>query len=67
MSRVLSILSKAREELGDVNNTRFTDSKLLEHLNDGIKDFILSTKSLKECLYVELASNGAIYDISKYV
>ena len=66
MSRVLSILSKAREELGDVNNTRFTDSKLLEHLNDGIKDFILSTKSLKERLYVELASNVAIYDISKY-
>ena len=52
MSRVLSILSKAREELGDANNTRFTDSKLLEHLNDGIKDFILSTKSLKERLYV---------------
>ena len=66
MSRVLSILSKAREELGDVNNTRFTDSKLLEHLNDGIKDFILITKSLKERLYVELASNVAIYDISKY-
>lgn len=66
MSRVLSILSKAREELGDVNNTRFTDSKLLEHLNDGIKDFILSTKSLKERLYVELASNVTIYDISKY-
>lgn len=66
MSRVLSILSKAREELGDANNTRFTDSKLLEHLNDGIKDFILSTKSLKERLYVELASNVAIYDISKY-
>ena len=66
MSRVLSILSKAREELGDVNNTRFTDSKLLENLIDGIKDFILSTKSLKERLYVELASNVAIYDISKY-
>ena len=66
MSRVLSILSKAREELGDANNTRFTESKLLEHLNDGIKDFILSTKSLKERLYVELASNVAIYDISKY-
>ena len=66
MSRVLSILSKAREELGDANNTRFTDGKLLEHLNDGIKDFILSTKSLKERLYVELASNVAIYDISKY-
>ena len=66
MSRVLSILSKAREELGDANNTRFTNSKLLEHLNDGIKDFILSTKSLKERLYVELASNVAIYDISKY-
>ena len=66
MSRVLSILSKARDELGDTNNTRFTDSKLLEHLNDGIKDFILSTKSLKERLYVELASNVAIYDISKY-
>ena len=66
MSRVLSILSKAREELGDTNNTRFTDGKLLEHLNDGIKDFILSTKSLKERLYVELASNVAIYDISKY-
>ena len=66
MSRVLSILSKAREELGDTNNTRFSDSKLLEHLNDGIKDFILSTKSLKERLYVELASNVAIYDISKY-
>ena len=66
MSRVLSILSKAREELGDVNNTRFTDGKLLEHLNDGIKDFILSTKSLKERLYVELASNVAMYDISKY-
>ena len=66
MSRVLSILSKAREELGDANNTRFTDSKLLEHLNDGIKDFILSTKSLKERLYVELASNVAMYDISKY-
>ena len=66
MSRVLSILSKAREELGDVNNTRFTDSKLLEHLNDGIKDFILSTKSLKERLYVELASNVAMYDISNY-
>ena len=66
MSRVLSILSKARVELGDTNNTRFTDSKLLEHLNDGIKDFILSTKSLKERLYVELASNVAMYDISKY-
>ena len=66
MSRVLSILSKAREELGDTNNTRFTNGKLLEHLNDGIKDFILSTKSLKERLYVELASNVAIYDISKY-
>ena len=66
MSRVLSILSKAREELGDTNNTRFTDGKLLEHLNDGIKDFILSTKSLKERLYVELASNAAMYDISKY-
>ena len=66
MSRVLSILSKAREELGDTNNTRFSNSKLLEHLNDGIKDFILSTKSLKERLYVELASNVAIYDISKY-
>ena len=66
MSRVLSILSKAREELGDTNNTRFTDGKLLEHLNDGIKDFILSTKSLKERLYVELASNVAMYDISKY-
>ena len=66
MSRVLSILSKAREELGDTNNTRFADGKLLEHLNDGIKDFILSTKSLKERLYVELASNVAIYDISKY-
>ena len=66
MSRVLSILSKAREELGDTNNTRFTDGKLLEHLNDGIKDFILSTKSLKERLYVELASNVATYDISKY-
>ena len=66
MSRVLSILSKAREELGDANNTRFTNSKLLEHLNDGIKDFILSTKSLKERLYVELASNVAMYDISKY-
>ena len=66
MSRVLSILSKAREELGDANNTRFTNGKLLEHLNDGIKDFILSTKSLKERLYVELASNVAMYDISKY-
>ena len=66
MSRVLSILSKAREELGDTNNTRFTNSKLLEHLNDGIKDFILSTKSLKERLYVELASNVTMYDISKY-
>ncbi len=66
MSRVTSIISKAREELGDANNTRFTDSKLLEHLNDGIKDFILSTKSLKERLYVELASNVAMYDISKY-
>ena len=66
MSRVLSILSKAREELGDTNNTRFADGKLLEHLNDGIKDFILSTKSLKERLYVELAANVAIYDISKY-
>ena len=66
MSRVLSILSKAREELGDTNNTRFTNNKLLEHLNDGIKDFILSTKSLKERLYVELASNVAMYDISKY-
>ena len=66
MSIVLSILSKAREELGDTNNTRFADGKLLEHLNDGIKDFILSTKSLKERLYVELASNVAMYDISKY-
>lgn len=66
MSRVLSILSKAREELGDTNNTRFSNTKLLEHLNDGIKDFILSTKSLKERLYVELASNVAMYDISKY-
>lgn len=66
MSRVTSIISKAREELGDTNNTRFSNTKLLEHLNDGIRDFVLSTKSLKERLYVELASNVAVYDISKY-
>ena len=66
MSRVTSIISKAREELGDTNSTRFSDTKLLEHLNDGIRDFVLSTKSLKERVYVELASNVAVYDISKY-
>lgn len=66
MSRVTSIISKAREELGDTNNTRFSNTKLLGHLNDGIRDFVLSTKSLKERLYVELASNVAVYDISKY-
>ena len=54
MTRVQSILNKARIELGDKDERRYPTDTLISFLNDGIKDFVLGTKCLKERLFVEL-------------
>ena len=66
MTRVQSILNKARIELGDKDERRYPTDMLISFLNDGIKDFVLGTKCLKERLFVELKDNVAVYDINDY-
>lgn len=65
--RVEDIISNSRELLGDVDKTRYSDSILVKYLNDGLSDFVLNTKILKERLFVELNPTAAIYDLSPYV
>lgn len=67
MSRITNIISSVREDLGDIDANRYTDSILIRHLNNAINDFVLATKCLKERLYVGLNKNVAIYDVRPYV
>lgn len=67
MSRVTSIIDNARVTLSDTNKTRYSDPVLLKYLNDGLTDFVLNTKILKERLFLELNPTAAIYDLSPYV
>ena len=67
MSRITEILNNVREELGDVDTTRYTNDALIRYLNDGIKDFVGSTKCLKERIFMGLSTSNAIYDLRPYV
>jgi len=67
MSRVQSIIDNARIVLSDTNKTRYSDPVLVKYLNDGLNDFVLNTKILKERLFLELNTTAAIYDLSPYV
>lgn len=67
MSRVSDIISNARITLNDADKQRYTDATLVKYLNDGIKDFVLTTKILRERIFVELNTTAAIYDVSPYV
>lgn len=65
--RVEDIISNARVALNDTEKQRYSDTVLLKYLNDGLSDFVLNTKMLKERLFVELNPSAAIYDLSPYV
>ncbi len=67
MSRVQSIIDSARTVLSDENKTRYSDETLLKYLNDGLTDFVIKTKILKERIFLELSPTAAIYDLSPYV
>lgn len=67
MSRVASIIDNARVTLSDTNKTRYSDSVLVKYLNDGLTDFVLNTKILKERIFLELNPTASIYDLSPYV
>lgn len=67
MSRVTSLLNSVRTDLGDTNNLRYTDDILLGYLNDGILDFVSSTKCLKERIFMGLSISTAIYDLRPYI
>ena len=67
MSRVASIIDNARVTLSDTNKTRYLDPVLLKYLNDGLTDFVLNTKILKERIFLELNPTTTIYDLSPNV
>lgn len=68
MSRIETILANSRDLLGDNSNSpRWSDPILLRFLNEGLKDFIRSTKILRKKTYIKLEQNIAIYDLSQSV
>ena len=67
MDRIESIIENSRIVLADVDKTRYTDTVLLKYLNDGISDFVLNTKILKQRLFLELSPDIATYDLSDHV
>ena len=67
MSRVASIIENARVTLSDTDETRYSTGVLLKYFNDGLNDFVVNTKILKERLFLELNPTAAIYDLSPYV
>lgn len=66
MSRIQEILNTARETLGDVRKTRYSDATLISFLNIGIKDFAKATKSYKKSIYMPLHSDVSTYDFRPY-
>ena len=66
MSRVTSILDRARRVLSDKDKTRWSDADLLETLNEGLESFILQTETLKLRSYIAIENNISLYDISTY-
>ena len=67
MSRITKLINNIRLELGDSNTTRYDNDLLIEHINNGIIDFVLATKCLKERLYMGLGTASAIYDLREYI
>ncbi len=66
MSRVTSILDKARLILGDKAKTRWTDQDLLVLLNEGLLNFITQTETLKLRSFVTIENYISLYDMSPY-
>jgi len=66
MSRVTTILTKARKLLADRDSKRWSDQDLLDELNDGLSNFILHTKSLKLRIGISLETNVGIYNMGSY-
>jgi len=66
MSRVTTILTKARKLLADRDSKRWSDQDLLDELNDGLSNFVLHTKSLKLRTGILLETNIGVYDMSLY-
>lgn len=67
MSRISSLIDSVRIVLSDTDKQRYPDATLIKYLNDGIKDFVINTKILRERIYLELNTTAAIYDLSPYV
>ena len=67
MSRITNLINSVRIDLGDINNPRYSDDILISYLNDGILDFVASTKCLKERIFMGLSVSNAIYDLRPYV
>lgn len=66
MSRVTSILTKARRILSDRDSTRWSNTDLLDVLNEGLKHFVLHSKTLKRRSYMLIENNIGIYNVSAY-
>lgn len=66
MSRVTSLLAKARVILADPSSTRYSDTSLLYHMNSGINNFLLLTKVSKSKLFVFLETNISTYKIQDF-
>lgn len=67
MSRISDILANVRDTLADETKQRWSDDKLIRHLNSGIKEIVVKTGCLRERLFLELEANAALYDLSEYV
>ena len=64
MSRVASIVSRIRINLGDKKETRWTDNEIIDTINEGLLDFVSETKTIKSVILFELEQNINIYNIS---
>ena len=58
------VITTAREILADTNGDRWSDSRLIGLLNDGVKDLILNAEVRKETIILELDKNFTTFDVS---
>lgn len=66
MSRISSIVSRIRSNVGDKRATRWSDADIIEIVNEGLIDFVSATKTLKAVIAFELEYNVNLYDLSPY-
>ena len=58
------LLTSVRDTLSDTSKTRWTDATLIRHLNEGIKDISLRTKTPLTTCFIEVELNTHTYNLS---